>query len=139
MTLNHKRIVVSYCCIAMWCHSYLVWLFFFEISSCFVFTFLLMVFFQYIYILLRIRARQRAISHATRIATESSVRYSVVTLLGLPPETSHGWGFDPTTTQSADYPCGIGSIAQRRYTYGTAQVLCRGEAPRPGRLRTRTA
>ena len=29
--------------------------------------------------------------------------------MGLPPETSHGWGFNPTTTQSADYPCEIGS------------------------------
>ena len=37
---------------------------------------------------------------------------SVVTLLGLPPGSSHGWGFNPTTTQSADYPCGKGSIAQ---------------------------
>ena len=33
---------------------------------------------------------------------------SVVTLLGLPPETSHGWGFNPTTTQSAVYPREIG-------------------------------
>ena len=33
-----------------------------------------------------------------------------------PPGTTarnqSGWGFNPTTTQSADYPCGIGSIPQ---------------------------
>ena len=61
-------------------------------------------------VLLRIRARRRAIGHVTRIATASptGMDNSVVTLLGLPPETSHGWGFNPTTTQSADHPREIG-------------------------------
>ena len=44
---------------------------------------------------------------------------SVVALLGLSPETSHGRGFDPATSQSADYPCGIGSIAKVDIPIGT--------------------
>ena len=85
--------------------------------------------------MLRILARpacdQPRNSNRDRVAHRTD--NSVVTLLGLPPETCHGWGFDPTTTQSADYPCGIGSIAQRRYTYGTRTgTLLRGStAPRP--------
>ena len=88
-----------------------------------------------IVISLRICARRRAIS---RVAHRTD--NSVVTLLGLPSETSQGWGFNPTTTQSADYPCEIGSIAPKvDIPMVPARVLCRGEAPRPGRLRTRSA
>ena len=37
---------------------------------------------------------------------------SVVTLLGLPPGTSHGWGFNLTTVVPIVYPRKIGSFAE---------------------------
>ena len=74
---------------------------------------------------------RRAIGHVARMATASptGTDNSVVTLLELSPETSHGWGFNPTTTtQSAVYPREIGEIAESRYTYGTRT----GNLPRDG-------
>ena len=95
----------------------------------------------YKYILLRIRARpacdQPLDPNGDRVAHRTD--NSVVTLLGQLPETSHGRGFDPTTSQSADYPCGIGSIAQRRYTYRNPHgYSAEGKYLASGRRRTRT-
>ncbi len=97
-----------------------------------------MLYLQYVYICIyccEFWPVRRAIGRVTRIAAASptGTNNSVVTLLGLPPEPSHGWGFDPTAAQSADYPCGIGSIAQSRYTnYTRTGILPRGStAPRP--------
>ena len=45
-------------------------------------------------------------SNRNRVAHRSD--NSVVTLLELSPETSHGWGFNLTTAQSAFYPREIG-------------------------------
>ena len=53
-------------------------------------------------------------SNRNRVAHRSD--NSVVTLLEQSPETSHGWGFNLTTAQSAFYPREIGSLAEYRYT-----------------------
>ena len=91
--------------------------------------------------MLRIHARpacdQPLYPNGDRVAHRTD--NSVVALLGLSPETSHGWVFDPATSQSADYPCGIGSIAQRRHTYGYPHGYSAEEKDlASGRRQTRT-
>ena len=81
--------------------------------------------YEYIYILLRILARPACDRprNSNRDASPTGTDNSVVTLLGLPPETSHGWGFNLTTTQSAFYPCEYLGIS----TFGDLPYLARGE------------
>ena len=91
-------------------------------------------------ILLRIRARQRAISRSTPMAAESPTGRTIQSWPFWDYRQNPATGRDLTPPfSSADYPCGIGSIAQSRYTYQYPHGYSAEEKYlASGRRRTRT-